>query len=73
MCARHLPHYLGTSSVYAVTLIDRALRLQGITSAEQRVPHTGVRSQLRLPVYYYCGKVGLTQRHVFDPPYNSIN
>ncbi|CAL8464515.1 g4050 [Coccomyxa elongata] len=41
LCARHLPHYMGTSSVFAVTLIDRALRDLGITDAQQRVPYTG--------------------------------
>lgn len=41
LCARHLPHYGGTSSVYAVTLIDRTLRQLGISDAQQRIPYTG--------------------------------
>ena len=41
LCARHLPHYLGTSSIYAVTLISRALRELGIADAQQRIPYTG--------------------------------
>lgn len=41
LCARHLPHYMGTSSVFAVTLIDRALRDLGITDEQQRLSYTG--------------------------------
>jgi hypothetical protein len=45
LCARHLPNYLGSSSIFAATLIDRALRSQGLTRPEERVPHTGAHHQ----------------------------
>ncbi|CAL5220669.1 g2715 [Coccomyxa viridis] len=40
LCTKHLPNYLGTSSVYAITLIDRTARL-GVSSPEQRHALTG--------------------------------
>ena len=41
LCARCLPNYAGTSSVFAVTLIDRALRATGVDDARERMAATG--------------------------------
>ena len=41
LCAKHLPNYMGTSSVYAITLIDRIARLTGMCSPEERHSLTG--------------------------------
>ena len=41
LCAKHLPNYMGTSSVYAITLIDRVARHTGMCSPEQRHSLTG--------------------------------
>ena len=41
MCAKHLPNYMGTSSVFAVTLIDRTARRLGMNNPEQRRALTG--------------------------------
>jgi hypothetical protein len=35
-CQRHLPGYSGSSSVYAVTLLERAMRAEGIPVAERK-------------------------------------
>ncbi|KAK9838087.1 hypothetical protein WJX81_000247 [Elliptochloris bilobata] len=35
-CQRHLPGYSGTSSVYAVTLLERAMRAEGIPAPERQ-------------------------------------
>jgi len=41
MCAQHLPNYMGTSSVFAVTLIDRTARRLGMSDPDQRRALTG--------------------------------
>ncbi len=41
LCAKHLPNYAGTSSVYAITLIDRTARRLGMSSPDQRHALTG--------------------------------
>jgi len=41
MCAKHLPNYMGTSSVFAVTLIDRTATRLGMRDPEQRRALTG--------------------------------
>ena len=43
LCARCLPNYGGTSSILAVTLIDRALRANGVTDPRERMTATGGR------------------------------
>ncbi len=43
LCAKHLPNYMGTSSVFAITLIDRTARRLGMSNPEQRHDLTGVR------------------------------
>ena len=56
LCAKHLPNFMGTSSVYAVTLINRIARHAGMCSPEQRHSLTGTflsalpASVWRLPV-----------------------
>ena len=35
-CQRHLPGYAGTSSVYAVTLLERAMRAEGVPAPERK-------------------------------------
>ena len=49
LCARHLPNYMGTSSVYAVSLIDRTARRLGMTQSEQRHQLTGAHIGSILP------------------------
>ena len=41
LCAKHLPNYMGTSSVYAITLINRIARQTGVCSPEERHSLTG--------------------------------
>ena len=41
LCAKHLPNYMGTSSVYVVTLINHIARQTGMCSPEQRHSLTG--------------------------------
>lgn len=50
LCTKHLPNYLGTSSVYAITLIDRTARQLGVSSPEQRHALTGVHKHPKQPV-----------------------
>ena len=45
LCAKHLPNYLGTSSVYAITLVDRTARRLGMSSPDQRHALTGALQQ----------------------------
>ena len=41
LCAKHLPNYMGTSSVYAITLINRIASQTGLCSAEEGHSLTG--------------------------------
>jgi hypothetical protein len=51
LCARHLPNYMGTSSVYAISLIDRTARRLGMTQPEQRHQLTGAHMGGILPLH----------------------
>lgn len=46
LCARHLPNYMGTSSVFAITLINRAAQCVGMSCSEQRRALTGALAHL---------------------------
>ena len=35
-CQKHLPGYVGTSSVYAVTLLERAMRVEGMPAPDRQ-------------------------------------
>ena len=56
LCAKHLPNYMGTSSVYAVTLINRIARQTGMCSPEQRHTLTGA----LLPAVCYQWNIPVT-------------